>query len=182
MDFKTVYAEFNTVTETEKVKSLSRYLRENVGLRVSHHTPWQARDRQNALESKAKAFRDMKYKTRINIKDNDYVLSVNSKEDNRGWRIISEMEDIPAFCIQATGRFAEKSPSKAKGREGITATNKHPISPDQTGESPPVKKQSEDEPDNAEELLEEEEEVEQTIGDTGSTLKKRTQSQTQTRV
>lgn len=132
-DYRTVYAVFATVEEADKVLSMCLYLRHSN--RVTNHVPWRARERQSAMEGRAKNYRDRGFRTRISIKDSDYTLAVKPRESLGGWRPALDTENLPPFLPAQTQRPADKnlSPSQAKGRTLRVGLRKHPRSPNSEG-------------------------------------------------
>lgn len=128
-DFRTVYAVFATAEEADKVLSMCLYLRHSN--RVTNHVPWRARERQSALEGRAKNYRDRGFRTRITIKDSDYVLTVKSRENAGGWRPALDTENLPPFSPAQSQRPVDRntSPNQAKGRTLRVGLRKHPRCP-----------------------------------------------------
>lgn len=140
-DFRTVYAVFASLEEAEKVLRMCVYLQHHN--RVSHHVPWRARDRQNALEGRAKGYRERGFRTRIIIKDADYTLLVKQRVGDGGWRPATDSEDLPPFASAMSSRPADNniSPSQARGRVLRVGLKKHPRSPaSESAEVPKNKK------------------------------------------
>lgn len=139
-DYRTVYAVFETAEEADNVLSMCLYLRQSN--RVSNHVPWRARERQSALEGRAKTYRDKGYRTRITIKDLDYSLVIKHRENPGGWRLASDVEDLPPFLSAQSQRATDKSlsPSQAKGRTLRVGLRKHPRSPHSDKQGIPVNK------------------------------------------
>lgn len=139
-DYRTVYAVFSTLEEAEKVLSMCLYLRSTN--RVTNHVPWRARDRQNAVEGRAKQYRDRGYRTRISIRDSDYLLLVKHKVEAGGWRPATDMENLPPFSNAQSVRSEanQTSPGQAGGRVLRVGLKKHPRSPASEKAEVPEKK------------------------------------------
>lgn len=65
---------FSTLKEADAVKSMEVHLRQGQRFRVARHVPWQAQDRGNTLEARAKALRVTGHRTKIDLRDADYSL------------------------------------------------------------------------------------------------------------
>lgn len=159
-DWRTVYLEVETEEEADWVKGHTRNMRKEGKARVGHHVPWQARERQSGFESKAKLLRDLKYRTRINIRDGDYVLKYQKRDLTEPWKIYNDTSDIPGFSNRRLIEEKKRSPKQAVGRKMRTNITKHVLSPgSKAAEQPDPKKKKSDHPNTEEE--EEEEQMEE---------------------
>lgn len=141
-DYRTVYAVFATLEEAEKVLSMCLYLRHSN--RVTNHIPWRARDRHNAVEGRAKLYRDRGYRTRISIRDSDYSLLVKHRVEPGGWRLATDVDNLPPFspAQSARPRDSSTSPGQAGGRTLRVSLRKHPRSPTSEAAEAPTNKKS----------------------------------------
>lgn len=147
--WRTIYIEINTLDETEWIMSHCRNMKKEGKAKISNHVPWQARERHNGFERKAKLMRDLKFKTRIVIRDGDYLLKVQKKETDEPWKICTDVDDIPGFSTVRMTEDRRRSPRAATGRKMRTLA-KHSLSPDSAGSDQPNKKAREERAGNEE--------------------------------
>lgn len=117
LEAATLYVEFATLRQADAVKSLAVHLRPGQRLRVSRHTPWQARERVNMLEAHAKSLRDQGNKTRLDIRESDYLLQFKPRADpSATWSSFMDMGSLPPFDL-TNSAISSKSPGEAQGRK-----------------------------------------------------------------
>lgn len=130
-EWNTIYVEMRTQEQAEWILSHSVHLLSR-DLKVGNHVPWRARERHSAFQTKAWKRRDGgKFKTRVYIKNGDYVLKFRRKDLNTGpWETWYGDDDTPDFSSQQEVTREKKTPSKATGRNMRTKRGeKHGLSP-----------------------------------------------------
>lgn len=133
-NWKTVYIELETSAQADWVLSHAGNLKKKY-LTVGHHTPWQARARNEAFQSKAYSLRkESGMKTRIVIKEGDYVLMFREKDAMGEWEEWKGDQETPKLAAAGEQAARRITPTKAAGRKlRVELTGvKRALSPDIT--------------------------------------------------
>lgn len=129
-DWRTLYLELETLQKAEWILSQSQHIH-STEPKVGNHVPWQARERHSAFQAKALIMRRDGKKTRVVIRNGEYVLRFRDKSNvSAKWEEWKGSEDTPELVDPEARRGTEKSPSKAKGRAAKPTNSKHNRSPD----------------------------------------------------
>lgn len=136
--WRTVYIELETQREADWIQSMTKNIKKGQKVRVANHTPWQARERSNAIEEKAMEKRKEKMRTRISIRNGDYSLRVQKREpEGEPWLEI-RMENLPPFTFSRNLNSDKRD--EAMGRKMRTSKGKHSLSPASSKENAPYMK------------------------------------------